>query len=593
MNFCRRCGYRINGAAVCENCGAFSGAEVSPVAASEVPSLNPSLGSLTQAAAYPLAQVAEPPVPEHRQATPGYVSAQPGVYAPPPVAVQQQSPFVAQAQALPGGTWGFAVLQGLVGFGVGLVVALVAALFLLTAVGVFSQYYYPFLSYAGFDNSTFIFLGIQFVNMAFFGALGVSDLGGIFLVPIFVLAAVLAGVFVSARTFLSVGSIQHRGVRMMVSVVPGLVVATLSTVFAALFPVPLGYYSSAGSLGSASFLSFVVALVFTSGIAFVANGPKAGITAASARRGFPAFGEQLVAATRSVLGYLGLLGLVGLVGLTVAVLVNTPTSFGAAALSFLTVGPHAALWTASMISLSAISATTGSTTGVSQLVSVFSGQPWLGLLGVLFLIAGLAFAGLILFSARRGTVPHRISWAITPAVFIVAGLAIQLFTTISGTGVLGTAGPAGWTFLLFGLWGAIVEVLAQFVLPIFIRNPMTGISGWLGRFVPAATAQSSVRVPVSYPQPTQGYGRPYAAPQPQGQPAATTPYVQPQSFANPVAPNSYDQSAPSSVVPASGYPQPVPPAPPVVGAPPAPPAPPLPSAAGAQPEHPHQPDLPQ
>lgn len=103
---------------------------------------------------------------------------------------------------------------------------------------------------------------------------------------------------------------------------------------------------------------------------------------------------------------------------------------------------------------------------------------WVVLLVVLVGIVGLVAAS-VSWLLRRDVAPATLanwrSWVVLPAVYLVGGLALQITSqagarvavgdTFDGTTATASVGLAPWTFLVFLLVGAVIEVLARWVAP--------------------------------------------------------------------------------------------------------------------------------
>ncbi len=537
MEFCTKCGFRIHGAAVCPQCGHASGTQDRPVSAlangeqqtsldNHAPEVPPAPVPSAPASAWPAppapdAAAFPPPAPPQGAPMPPM---QPGL---PPQNVEfasaAPSAFVAAAQQLPAQVWGKAALYGVLGYAGTFAATVVVCVIMLAGGGATS---------IGTGSAFGLF--IQMTNLAFFGAIGYGGASMVF-VPLIPLGAGVALTFIAARTFLRIPELEAIGLRVLLSTVSGAVAALVTTLLAALIP-----YSFYGvEARSVTLWSFLFAFIVIGGTSFVALGKPGALRRIGAARGKPAVGEQLVVAISAQLGYLTILGLVSVVAVIVMCFQGLGyMSVGQSLAALPLVLPTVMIWTIDAMSLGAV--TLGSS-GYALNIGLFSDvvPVWASILGILFFVCAIGAAALVLYTARRGTVPHGVSWALTPGVFAVSALLMQLFGRIylaGGSGLLGISGslaPAGWSFLLFAVWGLVAELVSRYLLPILFRNPAVGITGWLAGYLPAATAQStlpSVRVPSP--------GHPMTPPAPGQQPYSvqTPPYGPPQAQAQAQAP---------------------------------------------------------
>jgi hypothetical protein len=109
--------------------------------------------------------------------------------------------------------------------------------------------------------------------------------------------------------------------------------------------------------------------------------------------------------------------------------------------------------------------------------TAFGGTTGLVWLVVLLVLVTAFVAGLALAVRRNDRVRPTLDWVVTPAVWLLAGVALLVLGTAvvsysaSGTSVVGGAGSLGvtpWTPLVTALWGAAIEVVARFVAPVLL-----------------------------------------------------------------------------------------------------------------------------
>ncbi|MGO2091553.1 MAG: hypothetical protein ACTH34_06760 [Microbacterium gubbeenense] len=223
---------------------------------------------------------------------------------------------------------------------------------------------------------------------------------------------------------------------------------------------------------------------------------------------------------------------------------------------------------------------------------------------VLPLVAVLALAIVsVRWRLRTGVARDGASWALLPVAYAVVGVLVTLAGRVSVSasvstsgdlsallegGLGGTArvafGPAVWTFLLFAVIGAVVEVLARFVVPAFVAAVPGGVVRTIavGATVgSAAAAQSAAAATAPASSASPAVGASYAPADPNAAAAAPAPGT-PYAPADPNAP-----AAPHAPTEPSAPPAPYAPVAPNAAAPHGPAdhdAPTTPPAAAPEPE---------
>ncbi|WP_346027771.1 hypothetical protein [Arthrobacter parietis] len=157
--------------------------------------------------------------------------------------------------------------------------------------------------------------------------------------------------------------------------------------------------------------------------------------------------------------------------------------------------PTAAGWAYGIGHLSSVSNATSQGT---DSMTVFDLSWWAALLLILLAIT-IAFVASIAWAAARASYRQRegwMSWAILPAIFLVGGLLITLFTSVvfgvrgGALSFSGTLALALWTPLIMGLWGAAIEVSGRYLAPVAVPFLPAIIHRWFSG--PTATADSAV-----------------------------------------------------------------------------------------------------
>ncbi|NQX27964.1 hypothetical protein HQQ81_11495 [Microbacteriaceae bacterium VKM Ac-2854] len=393
------------------------------------------------------------------------------------------------------------------GYGSGLIVALVA--FLLA---------FAVADWKYFSGEMLLTGPVQIVAAATAGVLGTTISSsmaggsiGVYSLPLAVTAGIVIGLTVAAR---------HRRVssseRVATAIASGLILATGSTALAAICtqtvspPSSIAASVSTFSIGAASVTGTLGATVLGIGATWLATGPV------------PWLRVLPVPALRSGLTFLTVVGGLSLAGYIVILLGSEQPAY----LMLLPLaGPTFALDAAAFVTGGSLgtfggldlmrqllASLDGGSAAASRDLSLWSGAiegpVWLAIL--IPVVAGL-IAAVLLSLVRTGRVATNADWFATSAAFAAIGLAVQLLPVIAvgysfplfGSGTVG-GGPAAWTFLVFGAWGALVEAGARWLSPIMLQLLPPGfVARLITRFsapASAAVAQPQAQ-PVPKPQP--------------------------------------------------------------------------------------------
>ena len=334
----------------------------------------------------------------------------------------------------------------------------------------------------------------QLVALATFGRLGVSAEVDFFVsfagsvsigvLPILVLAALLAGTYASSR-FVGRG-VWHGPSALILSAVSGLTLAIGVTVLAAVLPVELPDLQLGSPLGAASAASvgsFFGALVVGFGVSYLARlQATSGWSHLLIRATWVPWGTVRIAAL-----HLGTLVAVSAVVLAVALpLAGTDGIGGALPALLLTIAINAVVigmmgaFSADLSDVQRLLSSLGGTSDESTQLSItvftdgITGYVWLL---VLLAVLVAVVASLLIAVRRNRVLPSPTSWLATISTYTVIGLTLQVLgsamisasmTSPSNASAGGSFGPAAWTFLIFAVWGAAVEALARFVAPVLL-----------------------------------------------------------------------------------------------------------------------------
>lgn len=437
--------------------------------------------------------------------------------------------------------WIASVVGGLLAYAAAWVVTL-----LIVLIALFSLPDFPV------DWSWVLLLPAQLVGLSLGGTftagttvLGVSASISLLWVPILVTALVVSGVAFFARRDENLHPMASRGSRWLLSVTTGLVLAVVSIVFAAVLRpgvstaslgspmVNLGSLTVTGT--SASFSLFVGALVVGT---LVSYGARARVTAS----GSPdvSAGKYRAAVTAGIPVILLYL-IIGAVVLGLALLIAAAVAWGPASLL------ASPLWLPTFIvdglalvlfSVIAVTGPLAALPGFSTLgtaISLPGSFPgWLVIVAVLVNLVLVVFIGVVLRLRRRVNGPAvAVNWFTTVGLFAMAGVGVSVLGSASvwshvdasalnqggadtsllgmGSSVLAglastsmSVGPAVWTFFVFAILGALVEVSALWVAPFILASVPARSVEHMGRILArfgmpilASTASGIDPIPVS------------------------------------------------------------------------------------------------
>ncbi|MEG0363275.1 MAG: hypothetical protein RR600_05630, partial [Aurantimicrobium sp.] len=266
-------------------------------------------------------------------------------------------------------------------------------------------------------------------------------------------------------------------------IISGLMVALAATIFAAVLPIQTGDAFSEMSQSAASFLSFILLFVFVA-VTILLSVLKL------EKKWLDKILEYVPAGTVATsLRHLGALMLVG----TIAFLIWVSTGGAIDFWLVLLLLPTAGIWVSNILLLGQIRADMSLLGGAFQQdLGLFSMTldawvPWVALLVVLAL--GL-IASMYLAIRRGGKLGTNSDWIKTPLAYAFLGLVLQIFSVfaVSYSGAEGFAGASGgvymaaWSFLIFGLWGLLVEVSSRFVAPYLVPKLPKGIFQFLKKY---------------------------------------------------------------------------------------------------------------
>ncbi|MEO7122554.1 MAG: hypothetical protein ABI400_05460, partial [Lacisediminihabitans sp.] len=327
--------------------------------------------------------------------------------------------------------------------------------------------------------------------------------------PLLVTAVVVIGVIFLARRDEKLHPTQTRGRRWLLSATTGLVLAVVSILFAAILRPEFstgGLGSSMLNLGSvtiagtsASFSLFFGALFVGTLVAYGARARVAAKDSVSVSIG--KFRAAAIASIPVVVLYLVLGGILIGATLFVTVAVNAgPASLLSSPFWLPTlVVDGFALVLFSVLSLTGPVASLPGVSAFGTAVSLPGAFPgWVVLVAVVINLVLIVFIGVVLRLRRGVNGPTVVAnWLTTVGLFTVLGIAVSLLGSVAlwshvdasglsqggnASGLLGLGssmlagfastsvgvGPAVWTFFVFAIFGALVEVAALWVAPFLL-----------------------------------------------------------------------------------------------------------------------------
>jgi hypothetical protein len=294
---------------------------------------------------------------------------------------------------------------------------------------------------------------------------GSAQLG---LVPVFIALAQVIALVVIRR--LAGRRTEPFGVRLLTSLVTGVVLALLTLVVGLVFAFRIPAISgvSISAINAIGPGSVIVALLVGTGVTLVArpiwlsrvhpivNAGLGILRVAATHLGALSVFTALVLVVASAVVRTGSGPVLPLLLSNLAIVVTAISMFGGVSFSE---------------STGQLFSTLGRSASPTGTLTVFSSPTgWVWLL-VLAAVVAAVLAGLGL-AVRRGTRARpQLDWALSVAAYLLLGVVVLVVgtvvfrVTVSGIGGTGSAGVTPWTPVVFGVWGAVVEVVARWVAP--------------------------------------------------------------------------------------------------------------------------------
>jgi hypothetical protein len=443
--------------------------------------------------------------------------------------------FVETVTAPGGRRYARAAVTTLIVYAAAWILALIFTLLALAGSGAPSQYW----SLLAQLPSQLLGLALGGVLSASVGITGLSATVSLFVLPLLLTAAVIAGIVIVSRREERLAPSATRTARWLLSGASGLVLALFSLLLAAVIPAVISTAPAATGLdaGSATainpFASLSVRLTFSAASVSLFFGALIigtlaawfARTGAVSRRSavLTTFAEVVVAGRTAVLG-LTLYGIVAGVAIAIVEIIGVLVNSGGNSLWSLPLWlPTAVLNGLAFINFAPLGLS-GSLLAFPGLGSVPTSEwmpaslpAWATIVVVVLNLALIAAIGLIVALRQRAVPATRsTAWASVVVAFALAGVVVSalgsvliwaradlsglgsLLTTQSGSASTGAGafgslnliiGPAAWTFLLFAIVGALVQVSAIWVSPVVLPLlPASIVSRATRSFVPAVVA---------------------------------------------------------------------------------------------------------
>ena len=327
---------------------------------------------------------------------------------------------------------------------------------------------------------------------AIISADGDSASGGITVPQYFALACGIAAAWFLARKLSAGLRVETRAVQWVMAALSGItwgLLALIGTVLTALQSDTTMFYTDVRvritAMGGMLFPVLFVVGLLTAAAAFNARSTQTspGRVVIGAERTAPGLLQVL----RPMAVQFAVFGSLAGLGLLIYVFVKLGAAAGFSALLWL---PLAVGWLFVMSLLSGLytggaASGFGDLTGRHDVFYLWSGgtiPAWVVVLSILLAVVSVVCAALVWAHVRpvdQRVARNPFSWAVLPLAYFVLGLLLMWLLRVAGT-FLGegsstaSAGfsvrPAGWTCLVFLLWGVVIELLARFVAPAFMHS---------------------------------------------------------------------------------------------------------------------------
>lgn len=362
---------------------------------------------------------------------------------------------------------------------------------------------------------------------------GEGGTAGVTVPQYFALACGIAAAWFVTRALTSRTRVETRAVQWVMAVVAGVVWGALALIVTAITVLRLDipvFYSSVqvriSAVGPGLFLVlFMVGLLTTASVLASRSTQTApGRVVIGAERTAPGVLQVL----RPVVVQFCVFGAVAGLGLLIWAFVKGGAMAGFSALFWL---PIAVGWLFVLSLLSALTAGGAAVsftelTGGSHAFYLWTEgtvPAWAVVLCILLALVSVVCAAIAWAHVRpvdQRVARNPFAWAVLPVAYFLLGLLLMWLLTVSGYAAQGSsrsqgAGfsmrPAGWTCLVFLLWGAAIELLARFVAPAFMHSlpaPLTralrGSDRARGRAAVVASAAGMGAAAAARTAPAQG-----------------------------------------------------------------------------------------
>ncbi|MDN5818739.1 MAG: hypothetical protein L0I94_10665 [Yaniella sp.] len=452
------------------------------------------------------------PTPPPQNQPPPQHQPPPGGQAPPP-------PVPDFLKEIPAKAWARTFLIVAVFFGGALIMAgVTAGLLTAGASSAAGDAFGTDIDRAFSGGSTWIVMTFQLLAMGFFSPLSIgvdfaefvaqTPGGSLFLVPWWVPAGGLVAVMTTQRYLGGNLRAPRTGTRLLLAAIGGITFATITTILAAAvrfrFDEGMDMFGASMWAHAASFPGFLVATLVVGLTTYILLLPRQATMLQRAVTSMVQVFEHVVALAAVGVVVLLITGLVqgsleG-IGFILALLPN----IGFLLFSMLHFVPAVASGTQGMAEL-----------GASETFHIFDAHPGFWIPGILVMLLALGVSA-FRWSIRTRFHAHATwAWVALPVTYLLVGSVLTFGNGIyfsmfaEGTGVRAGISSASWGFLIWVVIGAIVQLLAVYLMPALARRFPPGLLRALGwKAAPPAAAQPTYNPPLP-PQPDQS-----APPQP-------------------------------------------------------------------------------
>ena len=340
-------------------------------------------------------------------------------------------------------------------------------------------------------------LGVDFAELGMHGAGG-----SLFFVPWFVPAGGIAAVVATQRHLGGNLRARHIGTRLLLAALAGVTFATVVTVLAAAirlrFDEATAMFGVSAWAHAASFPGFIVAALLVGFITYLLFLPQRGTILQRAMTSITQVFEHVIA--------------LSIVGIVLGIIYGATQGTNEGLVMVLGILPSLGFFLFSALHfIPMIGSGSAGIAGVGEAESfhIFDAHPGIWIPGLVIMVLALGISA-FRWNVRTNFQAHTTwAWVTLPVTYLLAGMLLTFGNGIyfsmfaEGEGFQITFSSASWGFLIWAIIGAIVQLLAVFVMPQLARRTPAGLSRTLVWGVtPAAVAAAGPPSQQPYPSPT-------------------------------------------------------------------------------------------